>query len=61
MFSHSGQICVAGSRQFVHEDIYDAFVEKAVARAKQGKVGSPEQKGVERGPQVVFTLSYTFV
>ena len=35
MFVNSGQICVAPSRLFVHEGIYDAFLERVVARAKQ--------------------------
>lgn len=26
VFSNAGQSCVAGSRTFVHESIYDAFV-----------------------------------
>ncbi|XP_072038810.1 aldehyde dehydrogenase 1A1-like isoform X2 [Amphiura filiformis] len=52
VFSHSGQLCVAGSRLFVQDEIYEEFVKKAVRRAKQGKVGSPEQEGVERGPQI---------
>ena len=35
MFVNSGQICVAPSRLFVHEGVYDAFLERVVARAKQ--------------------------
>lgn len=41
---------MAGSRTFVHEDIYDAFVEKAVAAAKAKKTGDPFEQGVENGP-----------
>lgn len=26
IFSNAGQSCIAGSRTFVHEDIYDAFI-----------------------------------
>ena len=35
MFVNSGQICVAPSRLFVHEGIYNVFLERVVARAKQ--------------------------
>ncbi|EGQ22497.1 aldehyde dehydrogenase [Sporosarcina newyorkensis 2681] len=37
----NGQSCILGSRLFVHDDIYDEFVEKLVARAKEVKVGDP--------------------
>lgn len=44
----------AGSRTFVHEDIYDEFVKKATAMAAARKVGNPFDEGVEQGPQVIF-------
>lgn len=37
----NGQCCLAGTRLFVHDDIYDRFVEKLVSRAKKVKVGDP--------------------
>mgnify|MGYP001299615678 FL=1 len=52
IFFNQGQCCVAGSRTLVHEDIYDEFVRKSVARAKNRKVGDPSTPGVEHGPQV---------
>ena len=51
-----GQCCCAGSRTFVHERIYDEFVEKAKARALKRVVGDPFKKGVEQGPQVRIAL-----
>lgn len=33
-FVCAGQFCTAGSRLFVHEDIYDEFMAKAVKRAQ---------------------------
>lgn len=33
VFSNCGQCCIAGSRTFVHESIYDKFVEKAKKKA----------------------------
>ena len=47
-----GQCCTAGSRTFVHEDIYDEFVKRAKARAENHKVGDPFQDDTEQGPQV---------
>lgn len=47
-----GQCCCAGSRTFVHESIYDKYVEKAVARAQKRKVGDPFEAASEQGPQV---------
>ncbi|KAI5063371.1 hypothetical protein GOP47_0022292 [Adiantum capillus-veneris] len=52
LFFNQGQCCCAGSRTFVHESIYDEFLEKAKARALRRVVGDPFQKGVEQGPQV---------
>ncbi|XP_042396039.1 benzaldehyde dehydrogenase, mitochondrial-like [Zingiber officinale] len=52
LFFNQGQCCSAGSRTFVHERIYDEFVEKAKARALKRIVGDPFKKGVEQGPQI---------
>lgn len=37
----NGQSCLAGSRLFIHDDIYDKFIEKLVSRAKNVEVGDP--------------------
>ncbi|XP_062151345.1 benzaldehyde dehydrogenase, mitochondrial-like [Alnus glutinosa] len=52
VFFNQGQCCCAGSRTFVHERVYDEFVEKAKARALKRVVGDPFKKGVEQGPQI---------
>mgnify|MGYP002775756227 CR=1 FL=1 len=46
-----GECCVASSRVFVQEGIYDKFVEKAAEKARNRVVGDPFQSGVEQGPQ----------
>ena len=46
---NQGQVCCAGSRVFVHEDIYDKFVETAVAAFNKVKVGLPWKKDVQMG------------
>ncbi|KAJ4973678.1 hypothetical protein NE237_006852 [Protea cynaroides] len=52
LFFNQGQCCCAGSRTFVHEKVYDEFVEKAKARAMKRVVGDPFKTGVEQGPQI---------
>ncbi|CAK8561661.1 unnamed protein product [Lathyrus sativus] len=52
LFFNQGQCCCAGSRTFVHESVYDEFVEKAKARALKRVVGDPFRAGVEQGPQI---------
>ena len=52
LFFNQGQCCCAGSRIFVHEDIYDAYVEKAVALAKSRTVGDPFDENTQQGPQI---------
>jgi len=55
LFLHQGQVCCAGSRLFVHEQIYDEFVDKSVARARRRVVGDPLKAGTEQGPQIDST------
>ncbi len=49
---NQGQVCCAGSRAFVHEDIYDRFVEEAVAAFNKVKVGLPWNPDTQMGSQV---------
>ena len=51
-FSNAGQICCASTRIFVHESIYDEFVEKTVAATKARKIGDNlGEEAVDQGPQ----------
>ncbi|XP_062228661.1 benzaldehyde dehydrogenase, mitochondrial-like [Phragmites australis] len=52
LFFNQGQCCCAGSRTFVHERVYDEFVEKSKACALNRVVGDPFKKGVVQGPQI---------
>lgn len=52
IFANHGQNCCAGSRTFVHEKIYDAFVKKAVKLAESKVLGSPFDEKTTQGPQV---------
>jgi hypothetical protein len=48
-----GEICVASSRVFVQEGIYDEIVKKLVEKAKDWTVGDPFDPKVRQGPQVI--------
>ncbi|KAI9119074.1 hypothetical protein K1719_009749 [Acacia pycnantha] len=49
---NKGEVCVAGSRVFVQEGIYDEFEKKLVEKAKAWVVGDPFDPNVQQGPQV---------
>lgn len=49
---NQGQCCVAATRQFVHEDIYDEFVKRSKQLAIARKVGNPLNIETEHGPQI---------
>ncbi|MEY8354264.1 aldehyde dehydrogenase family protein [Lachnospiraceae bacterium 54-53] len=49
---NQGQVCCAGSRVFVQESIYDKFVEEAVRRFNQVKVGLPWEADTQMGSQI---------
>ncbi|ESO89600.1 hypothetical protein LOTGIDRAFT_218707 [Lottia gigantea] len=52
LFFNAGQCCAAGSRTYVHENIYDEFVKKSAERAKKKPVGDPFDGKNDMGPQV---------
>ena len=52
VMSNQGQLCAAGSRTFVHEDIYDEFVAMAKVMAENRVVGDPWDDVTMQGPQV---------
>lgn len=49
---NQGQVCCAGSRVFVQEDIYDQFVKEAVEKFEQVKVGIPWEADTQMGAQI---------
>lgn len=49
---NQGQVCCAGSRVFVHEDIYDKFVAEAVERFNRIEVGLPWEAKTQMGSQI---------
>ncbi|UJL45337.1 aldehyde dehydrogenase family protein [Virgibacillus sp. NKC19-16] len=51
-YLHQGQICMMTNRFIVHEDVYDEFVDKFVARSKDVKYGDPRDSDVVVGPLI---------
>ncbi|CAL8330252.1 unnamed protein product [Arctogadus glacialis] len=52
LFFNQGQCCVAGSRLFVEEPIYETFVRRSVEKARSKVLGDPLTPGVDQGPQI---------
>jgi aminomuconate-semialdehyde/2-hydroxymuconate-6-semialdehyde dehydrogenase len=48
-FTNQGEICLAGSRLFVEEKIFDTFVDRFVAGAKRLVVGDPLEERTDQG------------
>ncbi|MBT2160887.1 aldehyde dehydrogenase [Zobellia barbeyronii] len=51
-FDNCGQVCTCNERMYVHEGIYDAFMEKFIAKTKAIKVGDPMLAETDMGPKV---------
>lgn len=49
---NQGQVCCAGSRVFIHEDIYDKFLDEAIKAFEKVKVGLPWEKDTMMGSQI---------
>ena len=50
IFGASGQSCIAGSRLYLQEKIYDEFLDKLTKRANKIKIGTPMDPETEMGP-----------
>ena len=51
-FTYAGQVCISVQRAFIHEDVWDEFMEKFVAGARALKVGDPLDPTTDLGPMV---------
>jgi acyl-CoA reductase-like NAD-dependent aldehyde dehydrogenase len=49
-FYNNGQSCCAVERIYVHEKVYDSYVEEFVKEVKSWKIGEPMEAGVYIGP-----------
>ena len=51
-FRNSGQTCICTNRLFVHESVYDVFLEKFTNGVKKIKVGNGLDEGIVSGPLI---------
>jgi glyceraldehyde-3-phosphate dehydrogenase (NADP+) len=51
-FSYAGQVCISVQRLFVHEAVWDEFMDAFIAGAKALKVGDPIDPTTDVGPMV---------
>ncbi|HKR01933.1 MAG TPA: aldehyde dehydrogenase family protein [Pyrinomonadaceae bacterium] len=52
IFFNQGQVCCAGSRLFLSEEIKDEFLDRFKEKAQKVRVGDPMDAGTHMGPQV---------
>lgn len=52
VYFHAGQICSAGTRLIIEEEIHDEFVEALVKRVRNIKLGSGFDEDTEMGPLI---------
>jgi aldehyde dehydrogenase (NAD+) len=50
IFAATGQTCMAGSRLLVQREAHDALVERVAARAREIRLGDPQDPATEMGP-----------
>ena len=51
-FRNTGQTCICANRLFVHENIYDEFLEKFIKEVAKIKVGNGLEEGILSGPLI---------
>jgi len=51
-YGYAGQVCISVQRMFVHEAIWDTFMDKFLAGVKNLKVGDPLDTTTDVGPMV---------
>lgn len=51
-FDNCGQVCTCNERMYIHEAIYEVFMEKFIAKVKGLKVGDPMLEDSDMGPKV---------
>ncbi len=51
-FRNSGQTCICTNRLFVHDSVYDIFLEKFTHEVKKIKVGNGLDEGIVSGPLI---------
>jgi aldehyde dehydrogenase (NAD+) len=52
IFGNKGEMCTAGSRLLLHEEIHDRFLDELAARARKLRLGNPLDPATQMGPQI---------
>ncbi|MEA2631784.1 MAG: hypothetical protein QOE66_2003 [Chloroflexota bacterium] len=56
-FGYAGQVCISVQRAFIHEAVWDAFMERFVAGARTLRLGDPLDPATDLGPMVDATAA----
>ncbi|MBU1186581.1 MAG: aldehyde dehydrogenase family protein, partial [Acidobacteria bacterium] len=51
-FSYSGQVCISIQRVYLHDSIYDTFLDRFVAAVQNLKMGDPMEEDTDIGPMI---------
>lgn len=51
-FSYAGQICISVQRVWIHEEIWDVFMDKFLERTKKLRIGDPMEEDTDVGPLI---------
>jgi acyl-CoA reductase-like NAD-dependent aldehyde dehydrogenase len=51
-FGYSGQVCISVQRIFVHDSVWDSFVDAFIPAVKNLQIGDPEDEHVTIGPLI---------
>jgi glyceraldehyde-3-phosphate dehydrogenase (NADP+) len=51
-FAYSGQVCISVQRMFVHEAVWDEFMDRFLAAARDLRLGDPADPTIDIGPMV---------
>ena len=51
-FNNAGQVCISVQRVYVHEDVYEEFLEKVVQATENIKHGDPLEPSTQMGPMI---------
>ncbi|MFC5464628.1 aldehyde dehydrogenase family protein [Lederbergia graminis] len=51
-FATAGQVCISVQRLYVHENVYDAFMERFIEETNKLQIGNPFEESTDVGPMI---------
>lgn len=51
-FAYAGQVCISVQRVFIHEQVYEQFIDALVAETRKVKLGDPLDRDTDLGPMI---------